>query len=79
MTAPVTEVLEHDDAANQYSHQATAEMSSFGIRLKCKIQGFDKETVTRELVKLYCEIEEQFKAKGYVMAPVQLKNGVTKS
>jgi hypothetical protein len=76
MTAPVSEILEHDETANQYTHQATAEMSSYGIRLKIKIQGFDKDTVTRELVRLYVDIEDQFKTKGYVMAPVQLKNGV---
>jgi len=39
-------------------------MSSYGIRLKVKCQGFSIETVTRELVKLYSEIEDQFKAKG---------------
>ena len=51
-------------------------MSSYGIRLKVKCQGFSIETVTRELVKLYSEIEDQFKANGDIIAPVQLKNGV---
>jgi hypothetical protein len=76
MTAPVSEILEQEDPVNNYSHQATAEMSSYGIRLKVRIQGFSIETVTKELVKLYSEIEDQFKSKGYIMAPVQLKNGV---
>jgi hypothetical protein len=75
MTAPVSEILEQEEQA-QYSHQATSEMSSYGIRLKVKCQGFSIETVTRELIKLYSEIEDQFKAKGYIIAPVQLKNGV---
>jgi hypothetical protein len=76
MTAPISELLQDEETTSQFSHQATAEMSSYGIRLKVKIQGFDKDTVTRELVRLYVDIEDQFKKKGYVMAPVQLKNGV---
>jgi hypothetical protein len=60
----------------QYTHQASAEMSSYGIRIKCKIQGFSIDSVTRELVSLYCCIEDQVRVKGIPIAPVQLKNGV---
>jgi hypothetical protein len=65
-----------EETIQQYSHAASAEMSSYGIRIKVKIQGSSIESVTKELVKLYCEIEDQFRAKGISIAPVQLKNGV---
>jgi hypothetical protein len=68
-----------EEPTQQYTHIASGEMTQKGIRIKCKIQGFSIDSVTRELVTLYCSIEDQFRARNIPIAPVELKNGVSKA
>jgi hypothetical protein len=65
-----------EEPIQQFTHIATGEMTQKGIRIKVKIQAFSIEAATRELVSLYCSIEDEFKARNIPLAPVELKNGL---